>query len=535
MRTTFLLVISFVFLQLAEANDQKKVKPAIKEVTVFLNRAQLSSTATASIGAGTTDIVLEGLPPSIDPQSIQISGKGEFIIMSVKHALNYLDPQEKTVAMKALEDTIEKVQMQLDLLSSMKDIYTKEEQLLIANQAFKGEQHGLTPDMLEDMADFFRDRLTDIHTEIIETSRDIQKTSEKLQKLKNQLNALNKLRNQPSAQIVVTVSNKAPKTVTLDINYIVANAGWYPLYDFRAKDSKSPVQLSYKAQVYQNTGVEWNNVKLTLSTSNPSLGGTRPELSSWYLNIYEPRNVTGYDYDKQKRIAPAASPKAKVYREDAKEAESIASYTQVVETALSAEFEIAIPYTIPSDGVGQLVDVQNHELPATYTHSAVPKIDKAAFLMAMVTGWDNLNLLSGNANIYFEGTYVGQSFLDMQNTKDTLQLSLGRDSKVVIERKKLVDFTSKKMIGSNRKEDYAYEITVRNTKKDPIEIIVEDQIPVSQNSQIEVEAIDLAGAEHDAVTGKLVWKLKLGPAESKTIVFKYSVKYPKNKSVSGLY
>src|SRR5690606_35959151 len=139
MRTAFLLFISFVFLQFAEANDQKKVKPAIKEVTVFLNRAQLSSYATASIAAGTTDIVLEGLPPSIDPQSIQISGKGEFIIMSVKHSLNYLDPQEKSEAMKALEDTIEKVQMQLDMFSSMKDIYIKEEQLLITNQAFKGE------------------------------------------------------------------------------------------------------------------------------------------------------------------------------------------------------------------------------------------------------------------------------------------------------------------------------------------------------------------------------------------------------------
>jgi uncharacterized protein (TIGR02231 family) len=123
----------------------------------------------------------------------------------------------------------------------------------------------------------------------------------------------------------------------------------------------------------------------------------------------------------------------------------------------------------------------------------------------------------------------------MQNTKDTLQLSLGRDSKVIIERKKLKDFSSKKMIGSNQKEEYAYEIIIRNTKKDLIDITFEDQIPVSQNSQIEVEVIDTGGAEYDATTGKLVWKMKLGSSETKSVIFKYSVKYPKNKNIDGLY
>jgi uncharacterized protein (TIGR02231 family) len=310
----------------------------------------------------------------------------------------------------------------------------------------------------------------------------------------------------------------------------------------RAKDSKSPVQLSYKAQVYQSTGIDWNNVKLKLSTANPTLGGTKPTLSAWYLNIYEPY-YNNYKVAPKRSMAPRpaesnapamAKPEPYELAEEEKAALTVADYTQVVETTLAAEFDIAIPYSIPSDGVGQLVDIKNHDLPTTYKYSAVPKLDKDAFLMGQVTGWEDLNLLSGNANIYFEGTYVGQSYLDMQNTKDTLDLSLGRDSKVVIERKKQIDFTSKKLVGTNKKEDYAYEIIVRNTKKDPIEITVEDQIPVSQNSLIEVELLDKAGAEYDPLTGKLIWKLKLNSAEVKSIVFKYSVKYPKNKNVSGL-
>lgn len=540
MRTLFLILLSFSLLPISEANDQKKIKPVIKHVTVFLNRAQLTSTTTTFIEAGTTDIVLEGLAPFIDPQSIQVTGKGDFIIMSVKHSLNHLDRQKKSQELLALEDSVENIQMQLDIYNNLKDIYTKEEQMILINQSIKGEDNGVSPEALEDMSDFFRERLIEIRTELLKNGRNIKKTGEKLQKYQSQLNELNRLRNQPSAQIVVTVSTKAAKNATLEINYIVSNAGWYPIYDLRAKDTKSPVQLNYKAQVYQNTGIDWNNVKLKLSTSNPSLGGTKPVLSSWYLNFYEPRPVRQAPMYKSKElkksVAPSMMDKADGYYEmSMEESESIADYTKVIETTLAAEFDIAVPYSIPSDGVGQLVDVQNHDLPATYSYSAVPKLDKDAFLMAMVTGWEDYNLLSGNANIYFEGTYVGQSYLDMQNTKDTLQLSLGRDSKVIIERKKLKDFSSKKMIGSNRKEEYAYEIIVRNTKKDLIDITFEDQIPVSQNSQIEVEVIDTGGAEYDATTGKLVWKMKLGSSETKSVIFKYSVKYPKNKTIDGLY
>ncbi|MBX9853332.1 MAG: DUF4139 domain-containing protein [Cytophagaceae bacterium] len=538
------IIASFLFIllfQLTEANDQKKVKPSLKQVTVFLNRAQINSAATAYIEAGTTDIILEGLPPYIDPQSIQVSGKGDFIIMSVKHSLNYVDPQKKSQEVIVLEDSIDRIQLELDIIRSLREVYMKEEQMILTNQSIRGEQNGVSPESLEEMADFFRDRLTEIRTELLTSSRKEKKVMERLQKYQNQLASLNKILNQPTAQIVVTVSTKAAKNAVLDIDYIVANAGWYPLYDLRAKDTKSPVQLSYKAQVYQNTGIDWKNVKLKLSTANPSLGGTKPQLYTWYLDIYDP--VT-YGYDKKPKAGRYYAPsvvdeevmpmKSMDMKMEEPNAEGVSNYTVVTETTLAAEFDIAIPYSVESGGEGQLVDVQNYDLPATYKHSAVPKMDKDAFLMALVTGWEELNLLSGNANIYFEGTYVGQSFLDIQNTSDTLALSLGRDSKVIIERKTVKDFTKKNTIGTNKKDEYAYEIIVRNTKKDAIEITLEDQIPVTKNSQIEVEVIDNGGAEYDATTGKLTWKLKLNSAETKSVIFKYSVKYPKNKTVSGL-
>jgi uncharacterized protein (TIGR02231 family) len=533
----FVFLLSVLFVPVYAG--PKNVKPQIKQVTVFLNRAQISSTASASIEDGTTDIVLEGLPASVDPQSIQISGKGDFIIMAVKHSLNYLDPNKKPKEYIAVEDSIEMIQFQLDVLKGSKDALVKEEQMILANQSIKGDA-GVNADALEDIADFFRERLTEIHTEILIHDRKIRKVNEKLQMYRNQLAELNKVVNQPTSQIVLTVSTKGAKTVSLDIDYIVTNAGWYPLYDIRAKDTKSPVQLMYKAQVYQHTGTDWKNVKIKLSTGNPSLSGNKPNLETWYVNFYEP-GVNRYNYNKKampstskdKYMDVTGSVERGASTEEEVYAENISTYTMVVQTSIAAEFDIAIPYTIPSGGDGQMVDIQTHQLPAFYRHYTVPKLDKDAFLVANVTGWDGLNLLSGNANIYFEGTYVGQSYLDLYNTNDTLQLSLGRDNKVIVERKNLKDFSSRKTVGTNKKDEYAYEIVIRNTKKEAIDITIEDQMPVSKNGQIEVEILDKGGAEYDEVTGKLTWKLTVSPSESKSVRFRFSVKYPKGKRLTG--
>jgi uncharacterized protein (TIGR02231 family) len=540
MKKIFIIAFCFLSFQNFADNDKRNIKSTIKQVTVFLSRAQISSTAGAAVEAGMTDVIIEGLPPLIDKQSIQVTGKGDFVIMSVKYNLNYLNPQQKSVTTTALEDSMEVYQLQIEIMSNLRDVYNKEEQMLLSNQNIKGNDKGTNADELEDMADLFRDRLTDIRTRLLKNERAIKKVAEKKAMFQNQINEINRLRNQPTSQITVTISAKTRINATLDLQYIVTNAGWYPIYDLRAKDTKNPVQLNYKAQVFQNTGIDWEKVKLKLSTGNPSQGGTKPTLATWWLQFYAPVTYSN-ENNKYKPASPAPSMKREALNggaydeKEEVEATNVSSYTQVTETTLAAEFDIAIPYSIPSDGIGQLVDVQNYQLPATYKHFAVPKMDKDAFLVAQVTGWEDLNMISGNANIYFEGTFVGESFLDMQNTKDTLDLSLGRDRNVVIERKKLKDFSKKNFIGSTKKEEFVYEISVRNTKKDPVEINLEDQVPVSKDAQIEVEVTDTGGAEYDVTTGKLVWKINLNSAETKKITFKYSVKYPKNRVVSGLY
>jgi uncharacterized protein (TIGR02231 family) len=215
-------------------------------------------------------------------------------------------------------------------------------------------------------------------------------------------------------------------------------------------------------------------------------------------------------------------------------AESASNFVNTVQTTLSTEFEIGLPYTVLSSPKPTLVDIRNLEMNATYEYSTAPKLDRDAFLLAKATGWEEFNLLPGEANIFFEGTFVGKSYIDPNNVKDTLAVSMGRDKRVVVKREKLKEFSTRRTIGSNQRDSYAWEISVRNTKSEPIQVTVEDQVPVSQQNQIEVTVQDLGGAKYDKGTGKLTWMLSLQPNETKKVVFKYEVKYPKDTNISGL-
>ena len=173
-------------------------------------------------------------------------------------------------------------------------------------------------------------------------------------------------------------------------------------------------------------------------------------------------------------------------------------------------------------------------MPATYSYFAVPKLDKDAFLIARLTGWEELNLLPGNANIYFENAYVGESYVDPRGTQDTMELSLGRDKRIIIKRELKKDLSSKKFIGNNIEKEMKYLITVRNTKKEKINITLEDQFPVTKNNDIVVKVEDYSGGAYNPESGKVTWKLDVAPATTVEKTLNYSVKYPKDKVVSGL-
>ncbi len=522
----------------AMGQNEKNVDSKITDVTVFLNKAQVTREVKTRIEPGRVNLIVRGLTSQLDPESIQVTGKGSFIILGISHQQNYLSELNMPKSLKALKDSVEQLQKQLQLEQSQKEILSKEEQMLLSNQKIGGNTQNLTVAELKAMADFYRSRLGDIVTSRMKQDDKIKKINERIAKLNNQINSQNEMYGRNTSEIVVSISAEAATSVDLDVNYVVANAGWYPVYNVRAMNTKSPLQLSYKANVFQSTGEEWKSVKLKLSTANPNQSGLKPELSSWYLDFYQPiaYGLERRKYKSMGAVSRAANmdEKEEMVSMAAPAAESVADYVSTIQTTLNTEFDISLPYSVLSASKPTTVDIRNYEMKSDYTYSVAPKLDNDAFLLARATGWEEFNLLPGEANIFFEGTFVGKSFIDPNNIKDTLSVSLGRDKRIVVKREKLKDLTSRSFMGSNKKESYAYEISIRNTKGESIKVIVEDQIPVSQNTQIEVSTQDLGGAKFNKNTGKLVWEMEMKPSETRKLVHKFEVKYPKDKQINGL-
>ncbi|MBA4849877.1 mucoidy inhibitor MuiA family protein [Emticicia sp. BO119] len=515
----------FVFSQ-----NQIRVDADNQHITVFLNRAQIDAKVSAKVQTGTTKVIISNVASTIDANSIQVGGKGDVVIMGVKFKHNYLGNKKRNV----LEDSIRITRTEVETIDMLIKVADNERNMLMANASIKNEKDGVTPEDLKEMLDFFRTKLTEIGTRQMQLSRQSKEANDKLARLQRQLTSQGGNLNQPAGEIELTVSSKANATLDINLSYVANAAGWSPVYDIRAKDTKGDIALAYRANVYQSTGIDWKNVRLTLSTSNPSEGGTKPELYTQYVSVYEP--VANAKAMRMVSPPPSVNEVAAVVADSEKEAgfATTADFVSTIQTTLAVNFDISMPYTVISGGNPEMVDIQNFNLPATYKYYAVPKYDRDAFLTAIITNWEKYNLLPGNANIYFEGTFVGTSTIANNDTKDSLLISLGRDKKIITKRETIEAFKTRRNIGSNVRESFGFRITLRNTKSEPINIVIEDQVPISQDSRIEVETEELQGADYNKETGKLIWNLTLQPLDNKEIILKYNVKYPKGKNIQGL-
>jgi hypothetical protein len=202
-----------------------------------------------------------------------------------------------------------------------------------------------------------------------------------------------------------------------------------------------------------------------------------------------------------------------------------------VEKQTTVDFEINIPFTVNSDNKSYSVDMVDYQLPAFYQYYSVPKIDRGAFLIANIIDWEKYSLLEGEANIFFEDTYVGKSLLDVRFASDTLKISLGKDKGISISREKAKNLTSKQFIGSKKEETRGWKTTVKNNKGQKINLVLFDQVPVSTNTDIEVIVQNITGAKHTLETGEVKWEFTLNPGESKELELKYSVKFPKSRNL----
>lgn len=509
------------------------VKSEIKEVTVFQQGAQIFRSGSILLNEGVNEILFVDLPQNIDQRSIQVSGTGNFSILSVNHQINYLKTQVESKEVKVLADSLKILESKKDEVELGIEICQQEESALLANKVIGGTQNGVNTESLKTAMNYFQTKLTEIKNRELKLTRELKTIDEKIVRIQNQLNSLRSVKKEPTSEVLI-VANAAVKTnARLNLSYVIYNAGWYPEYDIRAISIKDPVNLVYKAKVFQSSGENWENVKLTISTGNPMVSGDKPIIYPWYLNFFE--SFAPMQKALRGKVAgvAVAQDNVEILEFEMAEEDTEADYTTFVQTTnqTNVEFSIDVPYTIPSNGKPNVVKINEYQLNATYTYYSVPKINTDAFLLAKITGWAEYSLLPGQANIFFEGTFVGNSSINPTITQDTLDLSLGRDQSIVITRTKIKDFESKKLFGVNKKETFGWEISIRNNKNAGIAIIIEDQYPISSNKDIEVEQIEKSNAQLNEPLGKLTWEMNLNPQETKKVQVKYSVKYPKDKIV----
>jgi uncharacterized protein (TIGR02231 family) len=368
---------------------------------------------------------------------------------------------------------------------------------------------------------------------VMEIEAKQQKLNLNIIRMRKQINEFNAKLNRATGEILVEIYVPSAMNSSFELSYMVQNAGWMPVYNINVSEVDQPIQFSYNAKVFQNTGVDWNNVTLTLTNANPNLSGNKPELHPWKLYFVE--NAGGLYGQPQAFSNRAMELKqaSAMATEDMAESEEIQRSTvEYPANEAVTQFKIKTRHTIPSNGKPQGLSIDAFTIPAAYDYYCAPKVDPTAFLIARVWDFEKYDLLPGEANLFLTNTYVGKVFIDPNTMSDTLDLSLGRDQSITVKREKVTEFCETKKIGSSVKETIGLEISIRNTKSTKIHLIIEDQIPISTNKEIEVSLDEAKTGKHIAETGLIRWSKNINAGSTEKIPFKYTVKYPSDRRIN---
>lgn len=696
-----LLLLYFLLPLSLFATSEKPTTSKIEKVTVYLEGASIERTSSINLLPGENIFVFNNLSPDIDENTIKISGLGKASILSLVFNIDYIEKKEVSEEYKALKMDLENLETQKNEIENVIDGFKQELQLLQQNQKINSDATDLSLEKVKEMSVYYRNRTTEIKNAIYKQYQLITDLKSKISDHQNELVKLDDSKKEQRGEITLKLNSPKPANLVLNIKYNIKNAGWFPLYDIRATNTSTPIEFSYKANVYQQSGTDWENVNVVLSTGDPNTNNIKPILLPRYLNFnnksyastlpirnskykYNPtiRRVTGTvmddtglplpgvnvievgtsngtqtDFDGNYTIDIQGSRelaysyvgfetetlpiyagtmninlKAGAVLEEVvvtgyggtnksldrelsgKSAgvqvtsangnlgqsafvrirgannlngssvplfivdgvpvseneirnlddESIADITILKDAASTARygsrgangvvvittknpeeisvstkevgitntrFEIKDKYTIKSNAEITVIEVDNFELLAIYQYYAAPELNENVFLTATIKNWEKFDLLTGEANIYFEGNYAGKSIINPQATTDSLNLSLGIDPNIIVKREKLENFKSKSFLGGTRIVDKGYKIEVKNNKKTPITLVLEDRIPISENKEIKVEDIETGLSEYNDKTGIMRWKIELQANASEKKEFTYTVKYPKFKKV----
>ena len=616
------MAMALLLVVIAKA-ENKKVTPELKHVTVFTNGAQVERTHSMNLLAGEQVVTFTGLSPYTDVKSMQIKAHGKLTVLGVNYRTIHPD---SLLRIKQLRDAEQKVKQTDDKEREMRsqlEVVNAQLEMLKTNCS-TGNRTAVTPlANIKELNTYYAQEMLELKKKAISIDQELVKLAEireKQQKTADSIAHL-KLKTITEAELKLQVPQACKVDFTL--TYYVKNAGWYPTYDLRSEGVGQPLQLSYKANMFQNTKEEWKNIPVTLSSANPNRSNIAPELRTYWLDYG--RSAPRYDneavaegvsgvvtdengepiigatvkvvgaslgtvtdakgyysivlprgkdmlefkfvgYESQKRQVKGSTLNVKLKEDQnslqevvvvgygVRNHKSMSKLDAEVETAgrtmvakskkmpesdliavkeqkaqFGYEFEIKQPLTMTSDGKTTTTEIARYQLPATYQYLGIPRADKDAFLVADATEWQQYSLLEGEANVYFENSFVGKTILDPTVVNDTLHFSLGRDNGIRIQRTKVSDRSTRRLLSTTQEQNLTWRITVKNSRKEAVSLTLRDQIPVSENSNITVTTEELSGGQLNKTTGVVEWQLQLQPNEQREFIVAYRVKFPKSR------
>ena len=622
------MAMALIVATMAKA-ENKKVTPELKHVTVFTNGAQVERTSSMNLLAGEQIVTFTGLSPYTDVKSMQIKAHGKLTVLGVNYRTIHPDSLQRIKQLRDAEQKVKQTDDKEREMRSQLEVVNAQLEMLKTNCS-TGNRTAVTPlANIKELNTYYAQEMLELKKKAIAIDQELVKLAEIREKQQKTADSIARLKLKTITEAELKLQVPQACKVDFTLTYYVKNAGWYPTYDLRSEGVGQPLQLSYKANMFQNTKEEWKNIPVTLSSANPNRSNIAPELRTYWLDygrsaprydneavvegvsgvvvdengepiigttvkvegtrlgtvtdsngrysIALPRDrdqlkfsyvgyvtqtrkvngstlnvtlkednsdlrdivVVGYGISRsgtsreesldthalEGRVAGIDVKKAKAKIKP--ESDLIAVKEQKAQ--FGYEFEIKQPLTMTSDGKTTTTEIARYQLPATYQYLGIPRADKDAFLVADATEWQQYSLLEGEASVYFENSFVGKTILDPTVVNDTLHFSLGRDNGIRIQRTKVSDRSTRRLLSTTQEQNLTWRITVKNSRKEAVSLTLRDQIPVSENSNITVTTEELSGGQLDKTTGIVEWQLQLQPNEQREFIVAYRVKYPKSR------
>ena len=517
----------------------------IVSVTVFADRAQVARSAALSLEAGTNLVDFHGLPQLMEEESIRVEGRGtgraRISGVTVKNV--FLEKvQEKRV--QELEQEITALNRKVESIEAQRKGLAAQKSFIDSIRVGWGERISKELTMgrpsaaeLGEAARFVGEGIGKIEEQLYDAEAARKPLLNRIAALKKELeqSRIDRMKEVRSVQVAIEAERKMQ--FTLDLSYLVSQAGWEPSYDVRLAADGKEAELVYRALVRQKTGEEWPGVKLALSTAKPEAGGAPPELRPWQVHLYEPPRPLPYPMKARGAMAPMADQELAAAAPAAPQValeEALPVPAQVEEGQTSVLFNVPAPVDIPADGTQSGSVIAVAKVPVTAEFVTVPKLAQRVYLKSEVTNDTPYPLLAGQVNVFNDVVFTGKSYLKTISSGEKFDLFFGADDQIKVKREVAQVRKKAGLLGSN---SVSYRITseLENFKKGAVTVSLLDQLPLPGNAEIKVSLEDaVPKPDETRQDGTLVWKLNLAAGEKRKISYQIQIEYPKGRELVGV-